>query len=110
LRNPVVQPPSGQPRSGPPPAQQADYLQAITRYTEVKSRTDATARTWDPIRQSLQRQGQSLRPEIQTALSAMIRFTNQAHNALQMKNIGAAHQLMDEAEKQMALLQKFHDE
>ncbi len=109
VRSPIVQPPA-QPQGRVQPVQQADYLQAITRFTEVKSRTDATARTWEPIRQSLQRQGQSLRPEIQGALSAMIRFTNQAHDALQMKNIMAARAFMDEAEKQMALLQKFHDE
>ena len=50
-----------------------------------------------------------LRQEIQGALSAMRRFTQAAQQALESGNAAAARQYMDQAEKQMEILQKFDE-
>lgn len=103
-RNSPVSPPAVyNPTQQPPAARPSDFNETNERLIEVKSRAEAVQRTWQTRRPAYG----TLRPEIQTALSSLRRYTQAAEQALRAGDTATARRNMDQAEKQMEVLKDF---
>jgi len=83
------------------------YNDTYNRLVQVNARANATNQQWNAIRQQLARNRQSLRPEIQTALNAMVGYTQSAQGSFRSGDMANCRNFMDQAERQMAILQRY---
>jgi TIR domain len=88
----------------------AEYQQLRQRLVETQEQAKAAAGFWAPIKADLGRSNQSLRPEIQTALSTLNRSTGDAGRLLQAGDLTGTRLSLDSADKQLGILQRYQNE
>jgi len=92
------------------PVDSVEYQQLTTRLVQTEEEAKAASGFWVPIKADLNRSGQSLRPEIQTALVVLNQNTNDAGRSLQTGNLTAARTSLDSADQQIRILQRYQNE
>jgi hypothetical protein len=105
--------PSGAPTRAPEPGpgpRPRDYNEVNDRLTDVKGRAEGVLNSWAGIQRSLSQQHLPLRPAISAALSSLRSYTLQAEQALRTGDTATARHDLDQAEKQMQILQQYQDQ
>jgi hypothetical protein len=91
-------------------ASNAEYQQLQQRLVQTQEEAKSAAGFWAPIKASLASSGQTLRPQIQTALGTLARSTENASRSLRGGDLTGARMSLDTADQQLRILERYQNE